>query len=159
MTSRPLPPVRRPRHGKALLVAGVGITVQMTGCPFVAANLVAFPPPPVPQCTPADDPSLWLIGSATGTNPVTLTLTIQTFQVSGVELANQFDVDGGVLQGAPQFDRGSLAASTSVTLTIQPNPGVPNLTLRTGATCSGVARALLVRVDLVSFGVTVVPAP
>ncbi|HEY4220251.1 MAG TPA: hypothetical protein VGO62_02895 [Myxococcota bacterium] len=149
-------PARRPRHGKPLLAArtliGAGaMGVSMVGCPFVAANLVAVPNN-APECVATDDPSTWITATVVAQAPLTLSIAVQTFQVAGVTLANQFDCDGCVGgTGTPQFDNTSLATATSVNVTLVPNDGVTQLTVHTGVKCGDTARPLAIAVDAVNL--------
>jgi hypothetical protein len=133
----------------------IALPFVLAACPDI--NQVDPPPPTAPACTPTDAPSQWLIGSASGPTPnLTVTLTLQTFAVSGVELADFFRVDGGTLSNT-QFDAASLASSSSVTLTVVPNAGATTVTIHTGATCKGTAKAIDAAVDLASLSVTISP--
>jgi hypothetical protein len=129
----------------------------LVALPFLLAACpdVLVPGDPALQtvpCSPTDAPSSWMIGAASGASPLTVTLSLQTFAITGVELANFFTVDGGNLDNT-QFDAGSLASASAVTLTIS-NPA-PTVTIHTGATCSGKAKAIDAVVDMSTLNVTV----
>src|SRR5207253_2778131 len=101
---------RRAQYGKPLLkVLRVGTVITMAGCPFSAANLIAGPPPPPQPCTTDDDPTFWFSGqlSPNGDGTFRLDLSVNTFQVTGVEFANEFTSEDAAVSGV-SFNANSL---------------------------------------------------
>ena len=134
-------------------VLGALLAVSLLpACPDSAG--FADNPLPAPRCTPDDNPSTWVFASVISTAPFTISLMRQTF-IDGVQLTTLFAPEDATLETV-QFDAPTLAASTSVVLTLTPNTDGAPVHVHSGLLCQDTPRAVDLIAQPATFTVDIV---